>query len=150
MPTPHRRAKWPRLIALVHFYLSLGVGWGHAMLFFTPQSLSSNLASDGIAVWTLMTMAGGLIAAAGLAMKAGRTRRMQLRGLSIEFVGVFLLAGGPLQYMSIQIGFWIDGQFADRYALAWFAWAMLAALLVRMATVIPDFIAEATDDRKAG
>lgn len=150
MPTPHSRAKWPRLIALVHFYLALGVGWGHAMLLFTPQSLSSNLASDGITVWTVTTMLGGIIAATGLVMKAGRIRRLQLRGLSVEFVGVFLLAGGPFQYMTIQIGFWIDGQFEERYALAWFAWAMVAALIVRIATVVPDFITEATDERKAG
>jgi hypothetical protein len=150
MPVPNRRAKWPRLVALVHFYLALGLGWGHAMLLFTPASLASNLNDGGIATWTITTMVGGFLAAAGLILKAGRSRRVQLRGLSIEFVGVFLLLGGPFQYMSIQVGFWFADQFTDRYALAWFAYAMIAALLVRVATVVPDFVAEATDDRKAG
>lgn len=150
MPTPHTRARWPRLVALVHFYLALGIGWGHAMLWFTPTSLSSNVTPGGITAWAVMTMIGGLVASTGLFLKSRRNRRLQLRGLSIEFVGVVLLAGGPFQYLAIQVGFWIDGQFAARYALAWFAYAMLASLFVRFATVVPDFIAEATDERKAG
>lgn len=144
---PRMRA---RFLAILHFYLALGIGWGHAMLLFTPQSLQAALNGSSVIWWTVGTLIGGVAAAAGIVMKISANRRRQLQGLSVEMVGIVALAGGPLQYMLIQIGFWFEGQFTDRYALAWFAYAMLAALLIRAASVVPEFFAEATDERKPG
>lgn len=146
MTTPQRRRA--RLLASLHFYLALGLGWGHAMLFFTPRSLATNLDSSGITYWAIGTIIGGAAAGSGLMLKAAQSRRWQLRGLSVEMVGIIALAGGPFQYLLIQVGFMVEGQFSDRYALGWFAYAMIAALAMRIVAVVPDFIAEATDERK--
>ena len=126
-----RRVHWGWLL----FKLVLGFGWTHAMLLFTPASLSTNLSPTAVGIWTIGTALGAFVSLVGMAFASSDVVRQARLGLAVEIVGIILLAGGPLQYLLIQVGF-ITTDFAARYALAWFAAAMLVAVGIRLFDVV--------------
>lgn len=111
--------------------LTLGFGWTHAMLFVTPDSIAQATDSANVVVWTVMTAVGALVSIIGMGI-AHRVKGQAVLGYTIEFVGIVLFAGGPLQYLLVQVGFWSDPDaFRQRYALGWFALAMCISVGIR-------------------
>lgn len=121
--------------AWLHFKIALGLFWASAMFFVTPTTLKEGLPDTNILVWTIGTMIGMVISVVGMFLSMTRTRRLQLIGLTVEFVGLALFIGGPVQYLSIQIS-QLGINFQDRFALSCFAYAMVAAVLVRIVEVV--------------
>ena len=134
--------------AWIHAKLALGIGWGTAILFVTPESITGSVNADSVGVWALGTMLGAIVSIVGLFMTLSYSKDTRLSGLFTEGVGIVLLAGGPLQYCFVQIGFIIDGEFAQRYALAWFAYSMLAFVLVRILMIAPEMIRQIAINRE--
>lgn len=146
--TKHRKSpfrEWLSTVPLRYWanifaFASLGLGWGHAITFQPPPNYKGYVDASSIFLMGILTMMGGIIAIIGMLMTTARRRPTKYTGLWVEFVGTVLLAGGPLQYLGLQIGYLIDGQWDQRYALAWFAESMLAFMIVRFAIVIPGLI----------
>lgn len=80
-------------------------------------------------------MAGMVVSIVGMFLSMTKVRRLQLLGLTIEFVGLALFMGGPVQYLSIQVS-QLPIDFQNRFALACFAYAMVAAVIVRVVEVV--------------
>lgn len=121
------------------FKVILGFGWTHAMLFVTPESLRSALSEGAVAWWTVGTMLGAIVSLAGMVLTMAAAPCRARLGLAIEIVGIVLLAGGPLQYLGIQVGI-LTTDFENRYALAWFALAMVWVIMIRLAAVLAQFV----------
>lgn len=130
----------PRHWAWIHFKLALGLGWGTAVLFVTAPSIRETISEQSIQLWSIGTVIGGLISIVGIVVTVSRNEMWQIRGLGAETIGLVLLAGGPFQYLLIQVAYLVNGQFDQRYQLAWFAYSMLAAIIVRMVIIIPQFV----------
>lgn len=130
----------PRHWAWLHFKLALGLGWGTAILFVAPPTIKDKLNEDTIQIWALGTIVGAVICIIGIFMTVARDERWKIWGLGVEGIGIILLGGGPLQYFLLQVGYLFDGEFASRYQLTWFAYAMLAAIIVRLVIIVPQFL----------
>lgn len=129
-----------RYWAWIHAFLALGVGWGHAIALQPPASYTGVVDLTTVFRMGVLTALGAIVAVVGMTLTRARTQMIAHRGLWIELVGTILLGGGPLQYLSIQLGYLLSDQFDQRYALAWFAYAMGSFVLVRFAIVIPALI----------
>lgn len=129
-----------RHVGWIHFKVALGFGWGSAILFNTPPTIKETIDESTIQLWAYGTIAGALISIVGILMTLSIHEHRKVWGLGVEVVGIVALGGGPLQYLSIQIAYLIDGEFDKRYALAWFAYAMLSAIIVRMILVVFPFV----------
>lgn len=130
-----------RYLAWAHAFLALGIGWGHAIAIYPPASYDGLVDLSSVFRMGVLTGLGSLITIVGMFMTRARSQRRQHRGLWIELVGTILLGGGPLQYFGIQVGFLFESEFDQRYAIAWFAYAMGAFILVRFSIIIPALIA---------
>lgn len=129
-----------RYWAWAHAFIVLGFGWGHAIALFPPTSYEGVIDFTLVFRMGVLTALGSLIAVVGMFMTRAKVQKNAHRGLWIELVGTILLAGGPLQYWSIQTAFVIEGAFDQRYALGWFAYSMCAFMVVRFAILIPALI----------
>lgn len=138
----------PRHWSWIHFKFALGIGWGSAMFLVPPDSLTIALTNDSLAVWSIGTMIGGIVSIVGIFMTVSLSDKWKMRGLGTEIVGLILLGGGPLQYCLIQIGFLIEGSLTNRYALAWFAYAMIAAIIARGVQIVPTFVRQIVTVRR--
>ena len=126
-----------RYWAWIHAFLALGIGWGSAIALNPPPSYDGVVNLIAIFRMGLLCGLGALVACVGLIMTRAYSNRTVHKGLWIELVGTILLGGGPLQYLGIQVGYLVSGEFDQRYALAWFAYALGAFIVVRFAIVIP-------------
>lgn len=124
--------------------LSLGLGWGHAIAIYPPTSYDSVVDLSTILRLGVSTMVGGVMGAFFMFLSYTRNTRRRRFSVWMELVGSILLAGGPLQYLAIQVGFMIDGSFQDRYALAWFAWSLLCFVMVRIVMLMTRLRKDAT------
>jgi len=129
-----------RYWAWIHAFVALGIGWGHAIALYPPESYDGVLNLRLVLRMGITTALGCIIAIVGMILTRASSLTTQHRGLWIELVGTVLLVGGPLQFFAIQIGFYIQGFALQRYALIWFAYAMIAFVLVRFAILIPALI----------
>jgi len=134
------RAITPRHWGWIHFKVALGFGWGTAILFYPPPSIQQDLNHDTVYVWAFGTIIGAVISIVGILMTVSHRDHRKITGLGVESVGIVLLGGGPLQYFLLQLGYLFDGEFEARYQLTWFAYAMLAAIIVRAIIIVPQFI----------
>lgn len=137
----------PVLWGWLIFKIVLGLGWTHAMFLFTPTSIADEISIESQTLWIVGTALGAIISLVGMLMSVSTNRRRSLQGLTVELIGIVLFAGGPFQYLAIQLSFFPD-RFTERYALAWFALAMLTAIGVRFIDVGGKFIKEAFDPKK--
>lgn len=144
-PKPYLRRLKLRHWGWVHAKLALGLGWTHAMLLSPPESYEGQVTQLTLVSWTMSTAVGAVVSLVGLFLTFHLRRKTAAFGLTLEMVGLALFAGGPFQYMLIQIGFAIDGNFQDRYALIWFAYSMLAFIIARACIILPGWVEEATD-----
>lgn len=126
-----------RYWAWIHFFLALGVGWGHAISIFPPTSYNGVVDLSLVFRMGVITALGSIVLVIGMLITRAHKQQTAHRGLWIELVGTILLGGGPLQYLGIQVGFLIDEGVDQRYALTWFAYAMCAVMLVRFSILIP-------------
>jgi len=128
---PHHYWSWAAA------FMVLGFGWGHAIAIYPPSSYNGLVDLSTVFRMGVTTALGGLVATLSLFLSRSRRNNTRITALWLELVGLILLAGGPLQYFSIQVGYLVDGKFADRYALAWFAASMLMFLFVRFTILVP-------------
>jgi hypothetical protein len=143
-PKPFLRRLRLRHWGWVHAKIALGLGWTHAMLLSPPESYQDQVSQFTLVTWTMSTAVGAIVSLVGLFLTFHLRRAVASWGLTLEVIGLALFAGGPFQYMLIQIGFAVDGNFADRYALIWFAYSMLAFIIARAAIIVPGWVEEAT------
>ena len=129
-----------RIWAWMHAFLALGLGWGHAISIYPPTSYDGVLDLTLVFRMGVLTAIGSIGAVVGMLMTRSQSQRTQHKGLWVELVGTVLMAGGPLQYWSIQLGYIAQGEFDQRYALMWFAYAMCSFMLVRYSILIPAII----------
>lgn len=134
-PKPLLRRVRARTWAWLHFKLALGIGWTHAMLFVTPASISEAADRTAVLLWLIPTFAGAVVSIVGMFGEYSLDARMKQAATSVELFGLALFAGGPFQYLLVQVSLWPE-QFDARYALAWFAYAMVAAIAARIVSVV--------------
>lgn len=132
--------------AYIHFKLAIGVAWPIALWVFTPAVVNDALQRTIISAMSGVTIVGGIMSVVGLVMTAQRGK-VRTIGVSIELAGIALLSSGPLAYFLTQATLALDN--TDRVALAFFSYAMLAALICRLVMLLPWFIREAQADGKA-
>ena len=132
--------------AYIHFKLAIGVAWPVALWVFTPAAVNDALQRTIISTMSGVTIIGGVMSIVGLVMTAQRGK-VRTIGVSIELAGIALLSSGPLAYFLTQATLALDN--SDRVALAFFCYAMLAALICRLVMLLPWFIREAQTDGKA-
>lgn len=135
---------WAWIIA----FLIVGFGWGSAIWIQPPPSYKGTIDLYSFFVMGLGANLGAVVTITGMIMTRALLRRIAVLGLWIELVGTVLLAGGPLQYLGLQIGYLVDGQWDQRYALAWFSLSLFAFVSVRFAILIPALIAETRANRR--
>lgn len=126
-----------RIWAWIHAFLVLGIGWGHAIMLYPPTNYTGVVDLDLVFRMGLLTAIGSIVSVVGLLMTRSYSARRQHKGLWVELVGTILMAGGPLQFFSIQVGFLITEGMFLRYALVWFAYTMCSFMVVRFAILIP-------------
>lgn len=136
-----RRVKL-RYWAWMHAFAALGLGWGHAIALQPPASYTGVVDLSSIFRLGVVTAIGGVIAIVGMFLTTSLHRKTISWGLWIELFGTVLLGGGPFQYLTLQLGFLVAGQFDQRYALAWFSYSMFAFILVRFSILIPALIVD--------
>lgn len=147
------RARVPlRHWAWIHAFLALGLGWGHSIVLFPPSAFDDVVDQSLIFRMGILSALGAIVSVIGLMLTRSLHPRRVHKGLWIELVGVALLAGGPLQYLGLQIGFLVDdisesGGFDQRYALSWFAYSMVAFVAIRFFIIIPELIESANKAR---
>lgn len=136
-PRPPRRNWNAESVIWALFKLVMGVSWPIAMTLSTPASIAGAVHADTLNVWTLGTLAGGLVSLAGIWLSTSTKLRTALTGFKVELVGLVLLAGGPLQYLGVQVGFFVTAEgLGNRIALALFALGMVLAISARGAGVL--------------
>lgn len=143
--------KWSaELVGWMLFKVVLGLGWTHAMLLVTPASIAAATTPALIALFTVGTAVGAAVSMVGMILSLSRRERKALIGLSVELAGLVLFAGGPLQYLFIQLS--LVGStaedFVNRYSLCYFAAGMMIAISIRVIQVARLFHREATNPFK--
>lgn len=133
-PFPFIRRIGLPMLGWLHFKIALGIGWTTAMLFSTPYSIDAEVSRTSIQVWTIGTCVGAIASIIGMFMTLAMKRKTALVGLHVEFIGLMLFAGGPIQYFLVQLSL-LSSDPDSRIAIAWFAYSMLAAILARMSIV---------------
>lgn len=127
----------PHQWAWLHFKFALGIGWSTAILFVTPTQIQQVTSEGGLRVWAYGTLAGAIVSLVGMFINLADSEKRARFGIRLELTGLILFAGGPLQYLIVQVTLLTqsDEAFSQRYALTWFAYAMLAAVIVRLVIV---------------
>lgn len=131
--------------AYIHFKLALGMAWPVALFFYTPTVVNDALQRTIVSTMCGVTILGGVMSIIGLVMTAQRGK-VRTIGVSIELAGIALLSSGPLAYFFTQATLAMHD--LDRVALAFFSYAMLAALICRLVMLLPWFIREAQAEGK--
>lgn len=128
------------LFSWMMFKIMLGIGWTHAMFLVTPASIASAVSANSVNLWTLGTALGAMVSILSMVISLSENPRRSVWGYNIELLGIILLAGGPAQYMGVQVGFliadWQEAFSAGRYPLAWFAASMLVPITIRARQIV--------------
>jgi len=136
----HRRkaTSMIRRIGLINFKLSMAI-WAGVLMFFPPTTTLSAVGSVLHIVWTSLTMAGALTCVVALTMTFWP--KLRRASIPIELTGLCVMIVGPFVYWTTQLTLVFESYegFQQRVALSFFAWAMVAAVVARLATVIPRF-----------
>lgn len=96
-------------------------------------SIQNSLTAWFIVAWLAVTLVGFWTSVLGLVLSAQRneTRR---RGFQIEMTGLILLLAGPVVFIAVQAGIWIDtGQ--DKGTAIALCYVIASAILARMVMV---------------
>lgn len=119
--------------ASIHFKVALGFMWPIAFSG-TEDGLASNLGFYVVAAWMTVTAAGTIVSITGMIMtaQAGMTR---LRGFRVELVGLAVFLAGPLTYFAAQTGWLFVEPTVGRVAQICLAYALCAAVVMRILKV---------------
>lgn len=113
--------------AFVHFKASIGLLWLIPLLQYS--NLRQGIVTDFLWVLCGITFLGFWVSVVGIVMSAQRYRVRRI-GFVVEMTGIWLLASGPLVYMAMQVGVWIDTGRSTLLAIT-FGYVMLAAIIAR-------------------
>jgi hypothetical protein len=127
-------------LALIHAFLAIGFGWGLSIVFFPSTSYVGVVNPLLVIQMGSFVLLGGVLAAVGLFMTRAYKLIIQHVGLWIETLGTVLMAGGILQYLSIQVGYLVSEGFDVRYNLFWLSYSLMAFAAVRFSVLIPALI----------
>jgi hypothetical protein len=125
----------------------VGFLYGLALLLFTPQQITETL-PNAIHNVAGALMVGAVISIVGLVM-VSQTGRVAVWGLTVELVGIGLVAGAVLGYFITQLYlvFTLPNG-TDRVALCVLLVWVIAALVARFSIVYPRRAKEGHDPRK--
>jgi hypothetical protein len=121
--------------AWIHAKLAV-LAWAILFLIFTPNRVTSTLASFLATAVSLVVVLGIAMSIVGLYRSFSPSLRKARTGVSLELSGLYLAIAGPLAYCLTQ--FWLSfGPGGDqRIALTAFAYSNVAFLLVRIVIVL--------------
>lgn len=130
IPKPLRRLTRVDL-AFLHFKAAIGI-----MLMLPLSQLGSvqnSLTTWFIVAWLIVTWIGFWTSVVGLVLSAQQheTRR---RGFRVEMTGLCLMLAGPLVFIGVQAGIWIDTGHDKGTAIA-LCYVIASAILARMVMI---------------
>lgn len=111
----------------IHFKASIGLLWLLPLL--QSSNLRRGIVTDFLWVLCLITFIGFLLSVVGIVMSAQKYE-VRRKGFVVELTGIWLLASGPIVYMAMQLGVWLDSGRSTLLAIA-FGYVMFAAILAR-------------------
>lgn len=132
----HRATQIVRRAAWLHFKLALGA-WAVAFMLVPPVV---TIEAVNNVVWLMVCLTGSIVSATGLILGFWTKRRRA--SIIVELAGILLMIVGPVVYWTTQLSILNSGDpeaFQGRFALSFYAYAMVAAVLARLATVFPRF-----------
>lgn len=113
------------------------VGWAVMLLSYPPPQSAAALGSAFASVAGVV-LAGATMSAIGL-ISSRQPGRLEVLGLTIEVIGLFFVIAGIVSYWLTQI-FIITTvshtEATQRYAFAWFTYAMGAAVVARLLIIL--------------
>lgn len=128
----------------IHFKVSIVV-WAIFYWMFTPAATIVALDATIRITWLTCAIAGAMISVAGMLMSLRESEWMKKRGVQTEVSGLSLMAVGPLVYFTTQLSLALGPvtdlipRPTDRLGTAWLGYVVLAAILGRLAVVIPRY-----------
>ncbi len=111
----------------IHFKASIGLLWLLPLLQYS--NLRRGVVTDFLWVLCVITFIGFWVSVVGIVMSAQKYE-VRRRGFQVEMVGICLLGSGPVVYMLMQLGVWLDTGHSTLLAIA-FGYVMFAAILAR-------------------
>lgn len=128
-----------RRVAWLNFKLALAT-WSVVFILVPPTATQNAL---GSIAWLIVCFLGAVISAVGLTM--GFWAKLRNISILVELAGICMMVVGPVVYFITQIVIMVGppmngvDPFQQRFALTIYAYAMIAAVLARLAEVIPRF-----------
>lgn len=110
-------------------------GWGLTLILVPPPSYAEVVTSLYFVGGALV--GGSVISMIGMWLSLDRDVKKAITGLIIELFGVALIFGGAFQFLMIQLGYLVQGEFDQRSALTWLAWSTVSFTLVRASILAP-------------
>jgi hypothetical protein len=128
-----RKFNWklpPAEWAWLHFKISLG------FMLVIPMASSPTLQQSTtwvfLLVWVIFIAIGTAASAIGLFLGNQYDVEQKRRGYRFEMTGLILMLAGPLVFMLVQLGLWVQDGGNKALAIA-FPYVVIAALVARMA-----------------
>lgn len=134
--------------AWIHFKFAIGIAWPIMTLAQLPPTVSITVGHWLAIVWLSLSVLGASLAIAGLIMQA-QPGRCAVMGIPVELVGLIFLFSGPFLFCLLYLILGILGN-GWRLVAIGLCWGLSAAMIARMAMVIPKYLREAHDPTKGG
>ena len=132
-PAEKRKFNWklpPAEWAWLHFKIALG------LMLVIPMAASPTITQNTtyvfLLIWVIFIGIGTLFSAAGLFLGNQYDVDQKRRGYKFEMTGLILMMAGPLVFMLVQFGLWVESGGNKLLAIA-FPYVIIAALVARMA-----------------
>lgn len=113
------------------------VGWAVNLLLFPPPQSAAALGS-AFATVASVVLVGSVLSATGL-FSSRQPGRAEVLGLTVEVIGLFFVVAGIVSYWLTQV-FIITASSGEeatqRFAFAWFTYAMGAAVVARLLIIL--------------
>ena len=133
LPTEKRKFRWklpPAEWAWLHFKIALG------LMLVIPMAASPTITQNTtyvfLLIWVIFIGIGTLFSAAGLFLGNQYDVDQKRRGYRFEMTGLILMLAGPLVFMLVQFGLWVESGGNKLLAIT-FPYVIIAALVARMA-----------------
>lgn len=117
--------------AFAHFTTAMALLW--ALPFTLSVPVRVLMGWEYQFVWSFVVFLGSLLSIVGIVASShrGKARR---RGFHIEAVGLMLMAAGPLSYMGMQAGLWVQTGDPRQMSIG-LAYLLLASIAARLIMV---------------
>lgn len=134
--------------AWIHFKIVVGMLMPAAVLEQTPLGIEGQPWAL-IVAWMTLTATGGVLSVAGIIMSEQPVGRTRTLGVSVELTGLIFMFSGPfLMFVAYVYDAFTPNQSDPRLVAITFLWGLSAAMVARIATVLPRYRREAHDTTK--